>query len=872
MKRFLKIFFGIIAVIFILLLVLPFAFKGKIEEKVKEIINEEIHATVDWSSFSLSLIKNFPSLSIGLDELSVINKEPFDGDTLIYVNRFSVAVDVMSAIKGEAFEIKSILVNEPYFNLQVNADSLANWDIVPESEEEIEIEIEDDETDLSGFSAQLRSFRIKNARIGYADETMETIAKIDGFNLDLSGDMKQAYTTVDIKSAIQSLNVNMEGTQFLSNSTMQLDAKIGADLDNFIFTFKENELIFNKIPLFFDGTVAMLDEGFDLDVKLASSNTNFKTILALVPQEFMSDFEGLKVDGTLTIEALAKGIFLDEDNLPAFNLLFEIDKGKIQYPELPKSIDNIGVNFVVNNPGGSLDNTIAELKTFHFELDNSPFDAKLKVVTPISNATFDASLKGKINLGSLMDAVELDDMIIKGILDADLTVNSDYNTIEAENYEDVKADGYMRLSNFSFSSDDLPKAVYIDDASLIFTPRYLNLNSFICRLGESDFSLTGKLENYLAYALRNDVIKGNLAHSSKYINANELMELGGDDEEEETTEDEEALETIMVPKNIDFVMTTNINKILFDEMELTNTKGALIIKNGKIDMKGLGTNLLGGSVLLNGEYNTEDEKEPKMAFDMKVNSIDINQTAHSVSMFESFLPIAKLAKGKVSLNFNFNSLIGDEFSPVLNSVNGGGLFSSNSIKVEGSKVQAGLATMLKDDKYKVADIKNLTAYFTIEDGILNIEPFDINMFGKKINIEGSQGLDQKMNYNMKMPVSRTELNKFAGLVGANIPSSGSDVMVGIKITGTVDDPKISLDTSDATKAVKDSVVDELKSQIQEKVTDEVKKEIEAKKKEVEKELKKEAEKLKEKAKEELKNNPELEEKAKDIGKKLKKLF
>lgn len=871
MKRFLKIFFGTIAVIFILLLVLPFAFKGKIEEKVKEIINEEINASVDWQSFSLSLIKNFPNLSIGLDELSVINKAPFDGDTLIYVNKFSVAVDVMSAIKGEPFEIKSIFVNEPYFNLQVNADSLANWDIVPESEEE-EIEIEEEEeTDLSGFSAQLRSFKIKNARIAYDDKTMDMVAKIDGFNLDLVGDMQQAYTTLDIKTAIQSLNVNMEGTQFLSNSNAKLNAKIGADLDKFIFTFKENELVFNKIPLFFDGTVAMLDEGFDLDVKLASSATDFKTLLALVPKEFMSDFEGLKVDGTLAIEALAKGIFLDEDNLPAFNLLFEINKGKIQYPDLPKSIDNIGVNFVVNNPGGVLDNTVAELKTFHFELDNSPFDAKLKVVTPISNATFDATMKGKINLGSLMDAVELEDMVIKGILDADMAVRSDFNTIDAEKYEDVKAEGYMKLSNFSFSMADLEKDVFIDDASLVFTPKYVDLKSFICRLGESDFSLTGKLENYLAFALRDDVIKGNLAHTSKYINANELMSLTGDEEETETVENEEATETIMVPKNIDFVMTTNINKILFDEMELTNTRGALIIKDGKIDMKGLGTNLLGGSVVLNGEYNTQNEKEPKMAFDMKVSSIDINQAANSVSMLESFLPIAKLAKGKVSLNFNFNSLIGDEFSPVLSSVNGGGLFSSNSIKVEGSKVQTGLATMLKDDKYKVADVKNLTAYFTIENGTLNVKPFDVNVFGKKINIEGSQNLDSKMDYNMKMPVSRNELNQVAGLLGANV-GSGSDVMVGIKIGGTVDDPKITLDTSDATKAVKDAVVDELKTQIQEKVTDEVKKELEAKKKEVEKELEKEAEKLKEKAKEELKNNPAIEEKAKDIGKKLKKLF
>lgn len=846
MARFLKIFLGVIAVILILLLTLPYLFRGPIERKVKEIINNEINATVSWEGLSLSLIRHFPNLGIGLEEMAIVNKAPFEGDTLMYINKFSLAVDVMSAIKGDALEVKSIVVDQPYINLLVNTDSIANWDIVPESDDDDDDDDLDDE--VSDFAIQLTSIKIQEGRLTYADATMDLITTITGLNVSLSGDMREAYTTLDIQGAIAALNLKMEGVQYLSNSTIDLKAKIGADLDDMKFTFEDNEILFNAIPLFFEGDFAMLDEGYDMDIRLASSATEFKTLLTLVPEEFMTDLEGVKTDGTLAIEATAKGVYVDTDQLPAFNLLFEVANGRIQYPDLPKSIDNIGVKMLVTNPGGLMDNTITEISKFHFELDKAPFDAHLKVITPISNATFNGGIKGVVDLGAMMDAVEVENVELKGVINADLLVDADYSTIEAEKYEEVKASGFFRLSNFQFRSPDLPDGVFIDDADLQFTPKFVELKSFVSRLGESDFQLSGRLENYIAYALKDAVLKGKLTHSSKFINTNELMALAGDEEEEVET-DEEPLQTVMVPKNIDFVMTTKIDKLLYDKLEMTNTQGALVIKDGKVVMDKVSTNLLSGSVIMNGQYNTQDTLKPFMDFDLAVNSIDINQAANSFSMVDSLLPVAKLAKGLASIKFNFSSLIGEEFSPVLQSMNGGGLFSSSSISLEGTKVQNNLASLLKNESYKVANVRDLLVNFSIEDGDVKVKPFDVNVFGRKVNIGGTQSLDQTMDFNMRMPVSRAELSSVTGLIGGSLSATGDDVMVGIKITGSVDDPKLKLDVHEATKAIADEVKSVVKQEIE-----------------------KEAEKLIDKAKEEIENNPEIKEKAKEIGDKLKKLF
>jgi uncharacterized protein involved in outer membrane biogenesis len=401
MKRILKYFFITLAGILLLLMILPFIFKGKIEEKVKEAINKQVNATVTWESFSLSMFRSFPNLGMGLDGLLIVNKAPFDGDTLVYVGHFGLAMDVWKAISGNGIEVKSIQIDQPFINLAVNADSIANWDVMPESE----APVEQAPASSSDFSMKLKAFEITGGSLVYSDRTMNFATAIQGLQASIAGDMSASSTTLQVAVRVDTLNLSFEGVRYLKNAFADLTGSIAADLDKFIFTFEDNELNFNKIPLFVEGTFGMPEVGYDMDLKMSAKETQFKTILALVPDIFMKDLEGLKTNGSFQFEATAKGLYVDTDHLPAFNMLLHIKDGFIQYPDLPKSIENIQVYFVVDNPGGSMDQTVADIRSFHFELDKNPFDASLLVTNPVSNATFKGGMKGSINLSSLKQAL-----------------------------------------------------------------------------------------------------------------------------------------------------------------------------------------------------------------------------------------------------------------------------------------------------------------------------------------------------------------------------------------------------------------------------------------------------------------------------------
>ena len=834
MKRVLKIIVGIVIGIFLLLLILPFFFKGTIEKKMKEEINKQVNATVGWDKIRLSLIKDFPDLSFGIDGLFVVGKDQFQNDTLLGVDRFSVTVDVFKAISGD-IQIKEITIENPLINAIVAADSAVNWDImIPSEEEEV---VEEDTTESgSDMMAHLQLLKITDGEIWYKDYTSQLITGIEGFNTEMSGDLGATITRLDIKASIENLSLKMEESQYLNKVSIGLDTKIESDLDKMIFTFAESNLSINQLSMGIDGSFGMPEEGYDIDVRLFARQTDFKTLLGLVPADMMKGYEDIKTTGSLALEATMKGRYIDTDHLPAFNFLLKVNDASLQYPDLPESIQDIQISTSVINPGGSMDASVTTIDKFHFKLGTNPFDASLNVVTPISNATFKGGMVGTIDLGSLKNALPLDSMSLKGIITSDITIAGDYNMIAKEQYESIKADGSVVMNNFEYSSTDLPIPYYIDNAILKFSPRYLNLTDFKSRMGKSDYNLKGQLDNYLGYALKDGTLKGTLSLYSKYINLDELMTLGGEDTVAVEETDTSTMEPVIIPKNIDFVMASKIDRMKYDKLMIQNTTGKITIKDGRLILDGLNLNLLGGTMVMSGQYNTQDEKKPFMDFAFDASKINLNSAANAFSMIDSIIPVAKLARGIVSTKLSYSSLVGNDMMPVVSTVNGKGNLKSEGIELSGSKVQTGLATMLKDEKYKSFTAKDLLVNFKLTNGNLFIEPFETKIYDKSVTVQGRQGIDQSMEYKISMPVSRQDLSKLGGLLGMDISSSGSDLPVDVIVKGKTTDPELSLDLDKAKKQIEkeagEKVTKEVEKQVDKLMEDpEVKKKVdEAKKK------------------------------------------
>ena len=121
-------------VIFLALLLTPILFKGKILEIAKTELNKMLTAQVEFSDLKLSFIRYFPNAYIALEDVAVTGTDEFEGETLAAFKIFSVTVDIMSVIKMENMQVKSILLDHPEINAHILESGKPNWDIMKPSE------------------------------------------------------------------------------------------------------------------------------------------------------------------------------------------------------------------------------------------------------------------------------------------------------------------------------------------------------------------------------------------------------------------------------------------------------------------------------------------------------------------------------------------------------------------------------------------------------------------------------------------------------------------------------------------------------------------------------------------------------------------
>lgn len=833
MKKLFKFIAIFIVILLVILISVPFIFKGKIVAMVKEETNKSINAKVDFGDFDLSLIRNFPNFSLRVNNLSVINIAPFEGDTLIFAKQLDLTIDVMSVIKGEQISIRKVGIDSPVMYFLVNEAGKANWDIAKPSAEPAGAE------KPSTFKASLQKYSISNGLIVYDDKTMPFFLKLDNVNHSGSGDFTQDLFELRTTTEVGKTDMAYGGVNYINKARTKIDADLDMNMKEMRFTFKNNKIQLNELFLDFSGWVMMPDTNIDMDLKFAAAQSEFKNFISMIPAVYSTEFKDLKSSGTMALGGFIKGRF-NGKSMPGFGLDLKINNGMFKYPSLPSSVNNVNVDLAIKNPDGIPDHTSINLSKFHVEVNNDPFDARLSLTTPISDPNIDAFMKGKIDLSGIQKIVPLEKgTSLTGIITADVTAKGRMSAIEQKKFDQFAASGNFAIANMNYGNPTMKEPLQINTLRLAFNPAKVALEAFNAKIGKSDFNATGSLENFLAYALKDETIVGSINMKSSQIDLNEFMSEG-------TTAsgapDTNAMTVLDIPKNINFVLTAGVGKLIYQDLTISNVSGKIVIKDKAINMQDVFMQLMGGSMKLSGNYSSAVLNKPTFDFGIDLKDFDIAQTSKSFVTVEKLAPITKNCSGKFSTVMTVKGDLDSKMSPVMNSLTGAGKLSTSVITVDNFPAFVKIADALKLSSWKKLTVPPVAPSFKFVNGRVFVDPFDVTINNIKSTVAGSNGFDQSIDYTMASQIPRAALGSAANSVisgllatanskGANL-SVGDVIPVNIKITGTIDSPKIGTDLGKAGS----NAMNDLKAKANE--------EFNKKKDELEAKAREEAEKLK----------------------------
>jgi len=836
MKKLLKILAITIGVILVLLIVTPILFKSKIEAVVKEKVNEEVHARVDWSKFSLSFFRGFPDLSINLHQVSVVGVETFEGDTLAGLKRFELRVNPFSAFRKN-IEVKSVLVEHPLINAIVLEDGSANWDISGEAVEEVE-EVDEESAEASSMSVSLKRFAITNGRIYYLDETSDIDASLEGFNLELRGDFSTEQSEIKLSSVIDKINAKMGGIRYLRDADFNLDLLAAANMVENRYTLKENMMSLNGLSLGLEGDMLLLDEGaMEMDLKFFSKETSFQTLLSLVPAIYLQDFEELKTSGNLLLEGTVIGMMKDSI-LPDAKLKLQVQDGYFAYPDLPKDVSDVQISLLVDYRGTDMDQTLVDLETFHLLLGGNPFDLSMQVDHPMSDMHVAGSAKGRIDFASLQDIVPMEDVSLNGKLDADLRWDTKMSYIEEENYEQVDLDGSLGIQGLVLETPEIPVPLVLEQMMLLFNPRMVELAVLDLKMGASDLHMEGELENFIPYVFAGQTVSGRLDVQSTLLDANELMpeleeaaeldELPGDTLVPVQPDSLAEPASIKIPENIDFIMTVDMRRVEYAKILFENITGKMRLMEGVAGIDEVRMELLEGSMLTAGWLDTRSEyAEADFTVDMK--GVDIPSAYSTFMAVKKMAPIAKYFKGKANVTMEYHSLMDATLAPLYESINAKGQAKTEGLRFYNMEEFIPLSEVLKNEKFTEMAPDEVDVGFTVRDGRIIFNPFSMDFYESSMIVSGSHGIDLSLDYKMDMNIAKSDLGSGANemiqgmtllAAGAGLKVPQSDyIKVLASIGGTFNDPKLNTDLSGNLKSAGETI----QEAVEEKITEEIEK-------------------------------------------------
>ena len=230
MKKVVKIAAIVVAVIIVLLIALPFMFRGKIAELVKTEGNKMLNAEFDFASLDISLIRHFPQASLSLEDFWLKGKGDFANDTLVQAGEVTATVNLLSLFGNSGYDISRIYIDDTRLHAIVLEDGRANWDIM---------KADSTTTDTAATEEGSGNFRIKLQRVEldgvdliYDDRQGDMFAEVDGLALTCRGDLSGERSTLQLKAETDGVTYRTGGVPFLNKARITARLDVDADFTN----------------------------------------------------------------------------------------------------------------------------------------------------------------------------------------------------------------------------------------------------------------------------------------------------------------------------------------------------------------------------------------------------------------------------------------------------------------------------------------------------------------------------------------------------------------------------------------------------------------------------------------------------------------
>jgi AsmA protein len=472
LKRFAKVFkiTGIaLGSVILLMFLLPVFFPAYVNEKIKQWANSSITGELNFSKVRLSFFNHFPSLTVTLYDVVLKGSAPFKKDTLVATKEIALGVN-LGSLFGKSVTIDEIYLTKGKINILIDEKGKPNYNIY------VSDTTSKKNTDTSSASVKLSRIQVEQCSLNYDDRSIPFLLSVNQLDYLGKGDLSKAIFDLTSGIKMEGLTVSYDKQAYLENKKLNAELVTKINTNSLSFLFENNNLRINQLPLEFKGRFDFLKNGYDMDFRFNTDETDFQNLFTALPPKFVAWVEKRKVSGDMVMDASLIGKYIVQENkAPSLTFNIKVTDGYFNSKKAKEPARNFLFDFHFKLPQLNMDSMIVDLDSIHLSIGEKFLQGAIHT-KGLSKLLVDGRLQGKVDIEKLNRLFGSPDTIdMKGMYQFSLSAKGTYaksqnpkrirkeliiSSIPSFTLQSSLQDGYMKyyslpqaLHNISFNLD-----------------------------------------------------------------------------------------------------------------------------------------------------------------------------------------------------------------------------------------------------------------------------------------------------------------------------------------------------------------------------------------------------------------------------------
>ena len=781
---------GLFIVLVMAFAALLYAYRDTIKQTVLAEANTLLEVPVEVSSIDVSL-KKFPYASLLFTNVYCRGAQAAKGDTLLFAREMYFEFDLWNVLSSN-LKVKHISLHDGTLLINRPVQGLPNYQIW-----------KNDTSSPSGSVFTLEQVYLTNFKARYREEkvNLNTLGKLN--ELKLSGSFSSEDFEIETEADILLNLLSYEDSVYLRSVSARP-----------YFTLSGRSASDTSIVRLTDGLLKIEEQNISFGVEVSPKKTSLnarienaelKELLILAREQHWVRKINLEATGISSINF--SGSF-SENSSTAYSVSFSVKNTTLN------GVTRGSLRNVNANGRYTLENNLDKLEVFDLSADGKTGNLKGSLtINNLEKPGVSLTLKSNLDLSEWLIFVPIDTLTQpQGKAIVDLNFRNQFQSltnIKPEELRRAKASGSITLEDVSFAFKGANKKITDLNADLNFAGNDLRVERFFFQTGKSDIFLEGTFENVLNFFYFQDQrLRIDTRVRSQEMVLEDFLIDGSHSADDERYD-------ISFVKNLDLELDLKVDKFQFANFSAQEIAGQLSVKNGVINTRNISLRANDGRYEGNFNIDTRNSENYSLVANLQGEAIDIHKLFNSFKNFGQDVIAANNIYGTANLSVQYKSRMSPSLEIDLSTIE-----MNSNLKVSNGNLKnfdplMALSDFAAIDELQDVRFATLENNVGIKDSRIYIPEMTIHSNVLDMGLEGSHGFDNSIDYAVRLKLSdvlfnsrknKQEKGEFDDHL--SVMERQDDPNIYLKMTGTVDEPIISLDK----KSVGKSINQDLKQQ------------------------------------------------------------